>query len=137
MLRLACLTSIYPAENKHHLPYELKLIKISTTSYFPSLSFINESTPVKYLRNEFVDRKCILKPKYTIVYLMMAHKGLDELKELYSVLHDEYAFFFFHIDSKRPQMESSLREWLINDPLVKLRCNHAVMPTPANILWGN
>jgi hypothetical protein len=66
----------------------------------------------------------------------MVHQSLPSLKELYTVLHDDDAFFFFHVDSKAGDMNLELKTWLGDDPLVRNRCNHAVMPTPANVLWG-
>jgi hypothetical protein len=134
MLRLACFTAVI---EKGYKPSDTKLTEISTDTYFADLSFKRESEPVQKITKYLTERNCALKPKYKIAYLFMVHDGLQELKNLYQLLHDDNVFFYFHVDVKRPNMLQQVSEWLKSDVTTSQRCNHAIMPNSVNILWGH
>jgi Core-2/I-Branching enzyme len=137
LLRYACYTSCDVAENSD-LPRGVGLHSLDHKSYFPRLSY-EESVHVRKVRLEITaNATCILKRKYRLAYVIMAHNhGLEEIKNMYRILYEEDVFFYIHLDSKEPWFKKTVKEWMKNDDLVKSRCNAAIMPNPVGVIWGH
>lgn len=52
-------------------------------------------------------------------------------------MHDDDAFFLFHVDRKAPKVLEELKQWLNEDSEILQRCNHAIMQNQWDIKWGN
>jgi hypothetical protein len=137
LLRFSCFSSLFPDTNVN-LNSLIKLHALSPSSYFPYLSYDKSDHVVRVRERILSSRICELKLYYKIIYVVMArNNGLDKIQHLYDILYDEDAFFYFHIDGKEPWFEKTLKEWLYNDPLLKTRCNAAIIPNPTTIIWGH
>lgn len=136
LLRFACFTS---AKKEHNTKLmEEVTIKSLAPLYFPFLS-IGESAAVKSVRHRLeINATCNYKRHYKIAYVLMAHDhGLEEIKNIYSLLHEDDAFFYFHIDAKEPLFRKKVKDWIRTDLIIRSRCNAAFIPNPTSIVWGH
>lgn len=135
LLRYACFTSSQLADEKKVRRVNIRRL---APSYFPFLSY-EESSPVQTVRKFLAQNAtCNYKRHYKIAYVLMAHNyGLKEIKNLYSLLYEEDAFFYYHIDAKEPWFKKEVKDWIRNDPVLKSRCNSAIIPNPTSVLWGH
>jgi len=72
------------------------------------------------------------KPQYKLAYLLLVHRGFENILALINALDDPSVFIYIHIDHLAPASFRTEIEWLANK-----RPNVAIMDFSFTISWGH